>query len=99
MDADIVGMKLSLQSQPIAYQKACEAIIYLLIGFSIVHWSDTQIVLVLAVVSSILGLFVWNSVTPNVKVQEQVDAKEAQIHNFLSDMQNAAPDKVEEGGD
>lgn len=63
-----------LTNQPVAYEKLAKAIVYLLVGFAVVSWTDTQIVLVLAVFESVLGIFVWSSVTPNARVAEKVDA-------------------------
>lgn len=66
--------KIGLATQPVAYEKAAKTVVYLLVGFTIVKWTDAQIVLVLAVIESVLGLVVWNSVTPNSRVEAKVDA-------------------------
>lgn len=81
-------MKLKFSDQPVAYQELAKSVIYLLVGFTIVHWSDAQIVLVLAVVSGVLGIIVWSNVTPNTHVQTKIDdalaMQKADITTFLA---------------
>lgn len=85
-------MKLKLSDQPVAYEKAIKAIIYLLVGFAIVTWTDAQIVLVLAVGDAVLGLLVWNAVTPNGKVEAKVDqAATAARNEALADVASLTP--------
>lgn len=81
---------LKVSDQPVAWEKALKAVLYLLVGFAVVSWTEGQIVLVLAVVESVVGLVVWSSVTPNTRVAEQVDTavreNTADIHAFLSSL-------------
>jgi hypothetical protein len=87
-------VKLRLATQPVAYEKAAKAIVYLLVGFAIVTWTDAQIVLVLAVIESVLGLIVWASVTPNVKVHEKIATAAASARNeALADVASLTPAK------
>ncbi len=85
-------MKLKLATQPLAYEKAAKAVIYLLVGFAVVTWTDAQIVLVLAVIEAVLGIIVWNSVTPNVNVDAKVEAAATNATNAaLADVASLKP--------
>lgn len=85
-------MKLKISDQPVAYEKLLKAVIYLLVGFTIVHWTDAQIVLVLAVGDAVLGVIVWNAVTANTKVDAKVDeAATAARNEALADVASLAP--------
>lgn len=78
---------LKFANQPVAYEKLLKAVVYLLVGFTVVHWSDAQIVLVLAVGDAVLGVVVWNAVTPNNKVAAQVaEASTSARNRALADV-------------
>jgi hypothetical protein len=56
--------------QPNAYAELGRQIMYLLLGFEVIHWKPEQQALALSVMSALLAIFVWKSVVPTATIQE-----------------------------
>lgn len=80
--------KMKLSDQPVAYEKAFKAVAGVLILFGIIQWTDVQIAGVLLAFESLAGIIIWNSVTPNSRVQGRVDdavaQRDAEVTSYLA---------------
>lgn len=85
------AVKFRLSDQPVAYEKAVNQLLLLLMGFNVVHWSKEQFALVLAAYGAVSGVLVWNAVTTNRTAEARADQAstlataqaEVQLHHDL----------------
>lgn len=70
-----------IRSEPAAVAEVVRNIVLVLVGFSIVHWTDAQVALVLALVGSVLAAAVRALVVPASHAADAVDAAAAAGRN------------------
>lgn len=67
-------MKLGITDQPVAYSTLVQAAVNVLVVLEVVHWTPVQVAAVNAVLIALLGVFVFQAVTPTAHADAHADA-------------------------
>lgn len=70
----LYALRNLLDKEPAAIAEVGRQFVGVLIAFSLVHWTDTQIVVVFGFVSTFLTLFVRAKSTPTAQLTQDLEA-------------------------